>query len=273
MASRSDPPRPADPVVSFDLDGVLMRNPFERGVEPFVREHIHRSSSLRELDVQEAHGRIRREGWAIFHRWMSEGDWVAAFDWDLNYAEITERFGGDPVPDVAELVERFSAHEGVIDLLPGAREALELLRGAGVPLVAVTNGYAKYQRPPLRELGILDAFERIVSPDAVGFAKPQPEIFRAVPGLFAHIGDTLPHDVLGANRAGLRTVWVHPKAPAAVLGDAPDEAALREEVAAGLERMPLRTRHAGATVDEALPDAVARDALEAARIVLGWLRG
>ena len=259
------------PVVSFDLDGVLIRNPFELGVEPFVRRHIHASSRLCDEPELEAHARIDgavREAW---NARMAAGHFVDAFDWDAIFGEVSTGFGGDAVPDVTGLVRRFCAEEGMIALLPGAREGLHRLREAGVRLVAMTNGYAKYQEPTLDALGILPFFERIASPDQAGAAKPHRAIFDAVPGLVAHVGDTLPHDVLGANRAGVRSVWLLPTAPKAVLGAEPDHETLRDLVRAALERDVFRAHHAEATLEECLPDAVARDANEAADHVLRWL--
>lgn len=259
------------PVVSFDLDGVLIRNPFERGVEPFVHGHIHRTSELRERSEAEAFAAIDEAVRRAWNERMASGRFVAAFDWDAIFTEVSERFGGEPVPDVEGLVRRFCAEDGMIALLPGAREGLERLRDAGVRMVAMTNGYAKYQRPTLEALGILDFFERIVSPDQVGAAKPHRGIFDAVPGLAAHIGDTLPHDVLGANRAGVRSVWLRPDAPDAVAGPAPDADALQAEVQRALDADAFRTHHADATLEECVPDAVARHADEAATHVLRWL--
>lgn len=265
--STSHPP----PVVSFDLDGVLIRNPFELGVEPFVRRHIHGTSSLRDLAAGEAHEQIDNAVRAAWHQRMAAGEFVAAFDWDAIFNEVSERFGGAEVADVTGLVERFVAEPGMIALLPGALEGLERLRSQGVRMVAMTNGYSKYQVPVLRTLGIDTFFETVVSPERVGYAKPHRGIFGAVPGLFAHVGDTLPHDVLGANQFGLHSVWLRPDAPDSVAGPEPDRAVLRERVAAALERDAFRFHHLEASIEACTPDAVARDADEAARHVLRWL--
>ena len=260
-------------VVSFDLDGVLIRNPFERGVEPFVRRHIHRTSRLCEVAEPEAHARITKAVWDAWNARMAANRFVDAFDWDSIYNEVSIGFEGERVPDVTGLVVRYCADPDMIALLAGAREGLERLRSAGVRMVAMTNGYAKYQRPTLEALGILEFFERIVSPDVAGSAKPHRDIFQSVPGLYAHVGDTLPHDVLGAKRAGVRAVWLWPDAPDAIVGQEPELAALREEVQATLERDVFRAHHADATVDACLPDAVARDADAAAQRILEWLDG
>lgn len=102
-------------------------------------------------------------------------------------------------------------------------------------------------------LGILQFFDEVRAPETHGYAKPQPEFLA---GVDIHIGDKLCHDILGANRAGVKSVWIHPEAR-------PIELALEEE--------DLRRFFKDALPEECTPTAVARDALEAAEKVLDLL--
>lgn len=49
----------------------------------------------------------------------------------------------------------------------------------------------------------------------IGIRKPDPRIFRYAlerigvqPGNALHVGDSMKHDVVGARRAGMKTVWI-----------------------------------------------------------------
>jgi FMN phosphatase YigB (HAD superfamily) len=75
------------------------------------------------------------------------------------------------------------------------------------------NGYSHYQAAVLKAMGISELFDRIVAPNDVNFAKPNPAIFAGIQGLVAHVGDTLYADVLGSRRAGLTTIWLASELP------------------------------------------------------------
>ena len=65
----------------------------------------------------------------------------------------------------------------------------------------------------LERLGVAELFESVLTPDEAGFAKPDPRMFALVPGLVAHVGDLLLHDVLGANLAGVQSIWLDADLP------------------------------------------------------------
>lgn len=196
------------PVVSFDLDGVLIQNPFKRGVGPHLRAHVRAGAALRDLDQEEADRRIHDAVSAAVAVRMNRGDLAAAYDWDVIFSEVARGFGADPVPDVAGLVRHYCAVPETIWLLDRAGPTLAALAEAGFGLVATTNGFQRYQLPVLEALGIADRFERVLAPDTTGFAKPDPRILAGVPELVAHVGDMLYHDVLVARRLGVTAVWV-----------------------------------------------------------------
>ncbi len=257
--------------VSFDLDGVLMQNPFLRGVVPYVREHMRESERLRGVASAEADALIDQ---AIRETWgerMRSGRFVDAYDWDAIYDEVARAFGAAPVPDVAGLVASFCRDPNMIQLLPGAEEALRSLRDAGLRLVAVTNGFHAFQRPVLVALGIAGYFEDVFTPDRAGFAKPDPRIF-ALAGSSVHVGDTLLHDVLGPRLAGVTAVWLDAHLPDAIRAQPVADRVALPEFRAYLERMfdtvPYRRFHPEATLATCTPDLVVADVCEAARAIL-----
>jgi putative hydrolase of the HAD superfamily len=77
-------------------------------------------------------------------------------------------------------------------------------------LIAVTNGNAD-----LKAIGLEGLFTSVCSSGQEGVGKPDPEIYRIVterlgiePATVLHVGDHWQHDVVAADAAGLRTLWV-----------------------------------------------------------------
>ena len=258
--------------VSFDLDGVLMQNPFLRGIFPHMRRHMRTAERLRGLPPEEADDLVDqavREAWS---ERMLAGKFVDAYDWDAIYRDVSEALGAPPVEDISELVARYCREPGMIELLPGAEEALQELRAAGRGLIAITNGYYAYQLPVLEELGIAHYFDEVLTPDRVGFAKPDPRVFELARSS-VHIGDTLLHDVLGPHLASVTSVWVHARLPEAIQAIPARERtahpAFHEYLEQVFERMPFRRFHPEADLENCTPDFAVVDVLEAVRVILG----
>lgn len=108
----------------------------------------------------------------------------------------------------------FSAEEERIVALASALETLETLRDAGVRVGLLSNATdGRYVERVAVRLGMRPFFDPFVVSADIGVRKPRGEAFRAVldrwpfsPGEVAMVGDSLYHDVGGANRLGLRTV-------------------------------------------------------------------
>lgn len=104
----------------------------------------------------------------------------------------------------------------VVRPYPDVRPALSALSAAGCRLGLVTNGASVLQRDKLRALGLDEELDPVVVSSEVGARKPDRAVFdHAVltagldPASTWFAGDNLWVDVLGAGRAGLRTVWVN----------------------------------------------------------------
>mgnify|MGYP000359410323 CR=1 FL=1 len=199
-------------LVSFDLDGVLQRNPFHAGRPQGVFGHIQRElSPYLGGDPEEAFRETLRQILAEHRARMQAGRYVEAYDWDDVVRLVAGRFGYPGHLDVPALVRHYVTLPGMVWLYPGARDCLQALADRGHTLVAITNGYRVYQEPILVHLGIREYFADLVTPDAVGTVKPMPAMFRAAEPLGSpriHVGDTLPHDVAGPRRAGWMAVYI-----------------------------------------------------------------
>jgi putative hydrolase of the HAD superfamily len=259
-------------VISFDLDGVVMRGPFNSAIRPRISEHIARSAGLAHLAAEEREVHIWQAVRQEHDRRLTARDLVGAWNWQAIYDAVSAGFGGEPMPDLARIVRESCLIDDAVALLPGAFAGLHRLKSAGLRLVAITNGYHGYQWPVLERLGVADVFESVITPDVAGFAKPDPRIFGLVPGLIAHVGDLLLHDVLGANLAGLASIWLDAELPEQFSQLPPIERVRGPEFTAylqqALEASRYRQFHPEATLETCMPIAVVRDVDEAASVVL-----
>jgi phosphoglycolate phosphatase len=97
-------------------------------------------------------------------------------------------------------------------LYPGVREGLDLLQAQAYRLGCVTNKAERFTLPLLRDKGILDCFELVVSGDTLEKKKPDPmpllyaaERFGVAPADSLMVGDSR-SDVKAARAAGFRIV-------------------------------------------------------------------
>lgn len=97
----------------------------------------------------------------------------------------------------------------------GIAEALDTARAAGFEPFIVTNGRVPQQEAKVAKLGLADHIGGMVISEAVGVAKPDPEIFRIAARAAGHslddgwmIGDSAEADICGAVAAGLNSVWL-----------------------------------------------------------------
>ena len=93
-------------------------------------------------------------------------------------------------------------------LFPGIRDGLDWLKAAGYRLGCVTNKAAQFTEPLLRDLGVRDYFEIVISGDTLPRSKPDPlpllhaaAHFGAEPARALMIGDSI-SDVKAARAAG-----------------------------------------------------------------------
>jgi len=106
--------------------------------------------------------------------------------------------------------EQFLQARNRVELFPHCRPMLEQL-SRRFTLGALSNGNADIAR-----IGLDDLFSFSFNADQVGSAKPDPLMFEhmlahtgASPGEVIHIGDSIEHDVRGAQALGLHTLWVN----------------------------------------------------------------
>ncbi len=89
-------------------------------------------------------------------------------------------------------------------------------------LGALTNGNADVSKTPLAHF-----FDFALKAEDVGAAKPEPQIFEAALAKThtqaehaVHVGDSHDHDIVGAHRVGMNSVWLNPEGGVSELADA-----------------------------------------------------
>jgi len=205
--------------LTFDLDRVLIQNPFLLGVMPTVRRR------LRPYVDPAATGGAHPDLW-IAQRISSKskarmlaGDYTGAYDWDEIINELAKELAFPDHLDIAGLVRSFCRPE-YIAAYPDVVPALDLARRRAKCVWWISNGYARYQQPVMEALGLDRFFDGHFAPDRNHLVKPQPELFAAAarasglpPEDGVHVGDRLTDDVAGAKRAGMRAVLLERHLP------------------------------------------------------------
>jgi len=117
---------------------------------------------------------------------------------------------GDDPAHAEPAFDAFFAERNRVECYPDAEPALHRL-AARVPLAALSNGNADLGR-----IGLAGHFRFQLGAAEHGVPKPEPGIFHAAcerlglaPAEVLHAGDDIEMDVIGAQRAGLRTCWIN----------------------------------------------------------------
>ena len=129
----------------------------------------------------------------------------------LRHAVLTEVFVacGESAASVDTAMAIFNAARNQVEPYPDVHPVLDALRRK-VALGSVSNGVAD-----LGAIGMDHYFDVSIAAHQFGSAKPDPAIFRAAcdalsvsPGEAVYVGDDPLLDVEGAQKAGLRGVWL-----------------------------------------------------------------
>jgi FMN phosphatase YigB (HAD superfamily) len=219
----------SDVAVSFDLDGVLMPSPLRQTVFASLWKVLGEFWAHEQgISLEEAQAQLADMVGAQRNRRIAAGDLVGAYDWDAIIGSVAWSLGYGQGFSIAQMVEERCRDAESLPGYPEVPGVLGRLSEMGVYMVVITNGYARYQMPVLRALGLVPYFQRIVTSDLVGHAKPEREIFEyafddVAPGRRYHVGDLLSQDVAGANAAGVHSIWLKRDLPESFRPRAPSQ--------------------------------------------------
>jgi HAD superfamily hydrolase (TIGR01549 family) len=215
--------------VLFDLDDTLLDN---SGIAQSIARTCDSIAGEFDLDAAEllgANGKVWRDYWPQ----VEESCWLGHIDGFAVSLEAWRRtLLACGCADEAIVHSAFEQHRQfgreAQCLFDDARDLLDRLAEADLPLALITNGSSDLQRDKLRVLGIEDRFDVVVISGELGVAKPHPAPFRQAvaqlsvePGNVWHVGDSLTTDVAGARAAGLFAVWLDREGAAATKGPEP----------------------------------------------------
>lgn len=202
--------------VFFDLDDTLYNHlvPFRDA----VRELLGLDDSV--LNIADLFHRVRHHSdllWPQYLQGKLELEETRLLRMELAFAE----FGLDLDRDKAAQVQAaYIDRQYKIQMIDGVLQQLHRFISGGHIVGIITNGPEDHQMKKICALGVdkLIPKNRIFISDAVGIAKPDPEIFAYVnkkTGTTAdhclYIGDTWANDVVGAMDAGWKVCWYNPR--------------------------------------------------------------
>ncbi|MDZ8227590.1 HAD-IA family hydrolase [Nostoc sp. ChiVER01] len=113
----------------------------------------------------------------------------------------------DQISNLSQSFWHIFNHSAVME--PDVNEVLTVL-ARNYRLAVITNGFVSAQLPRMQAAGIEHFFEEVVVSEAIGFAKPSPEIFNhtlfrldLTPAEVLYVGDSLTHDYAGAMQVNI----------------------------------------------------------------------
>ena len=197
-------------VITFDLDDTLW------DVRPaLVKAEAAQNQWLRTnypetLALQQS-GELTRLRQQVFDEQPELAHNISGFRRAVLQLLLTEC--GVPVDQAREAAGQafaaFIARRNEVELFPQAVPVLTEL-ATQYRLGSLTNGNADVAKTPLGRF-----FDFALKAEDVGAAKPEPALFQhamresgVTAGQMVHVGDSHDHDVTGAHRAGVRSIWL-----------------------------------------------------------------
>lgn len=201
--------------VLFDMGGTLFGYESRRAMGQATPAALRRLGL--DPEAPEVVAARRAAGEEVARRYAKEPAFLHADLFRDRLVDTAARLGRE-VP--AAVLERFDS-ENVEAILanmlpkPDAAEVLAALGERGIYRAIVSNADESWLQPAVRDHGLDRLLEHWTSSEAAWSCKPDDRIFAhalELAGLDAgsvlFVGDSVPHDVVGAQRAGMRTVLI-----------------------------------------------------------------
>ena len=137
----------------------------------------------------------------------------------LRFEMMMKPWGLDKKTDLSKkLTEHYvSTSPYKTGLVEGATNVLDTLKQRGHKMALLTNGFEEIQHIKVETSGLSKYFEGLLTSDALGFKKPNPEIFKLAmkkmgveAGGSVMLGDSLEADIIGAREVGMGQVFYNP---------------------------------------------------------------
>ena len=144
--------------LTFDLDRVLIQNPFALGVFPEVRRRLRPYVDRSMTGGTDPDLWIMRRIVGAAEDRARAGDYVGSYDWDAIVQGVAEELGCPERLDIEAMVHSYCRLPYIAaygDVVP----ALETLRERADSLWWISNGFARYQLPVVEALGLEGYFD------------------------------------------------------------------------------------------------------------------
>lgn len=187
--------------IIFDLDGTLLdrerslrlflEDQFERYREYFT--HVQKNDYINYFIAYDEHGYVKKD--RVYKALLNQLDihYIEKkdllLDYDLNYPKFATGY-----PDLKDIISR--------------------IQNRGLKIGIITNGKVSHQSYIIDVLGIEKYVLETLISEAVGYRKPEPEIFMMMcdklgvkPEECIFVGDNPVNDIEAAHRIGMKTVF------------------------------------------------------------------
>ena len=195
------------------IDFAWVRDELERRGVSATESELQRAEAAARPSVSRA---VRQtgnsEGGDAFHRYLT-----TVLGGVASAAAMSDRERDGLAADLAPVLRLPGQSQRLwSNLLPGARQTLEMFHRAGLPVVVVSNSDGSAADIVDRQ-GLRDLVAGVVDSHVIGIEKPDRGIFDhalalvgASPGDVLHVGDIYDVDVVGARGAGLHAMLIDP---------------------------------------------------------------
>lgn len=194
----------------FDLDDTVLD--FHRGEMEYIDEIFNQQGVTDIPAAKQAYLKLNKKIWENIEAGATPRPLL-----NTRFSKTLSLFGieADGVQLEAQYREMLNHNFYII---PGANKLLANLQKKGVTLLVGTNGVKKTQIERLRGSGLDKYFDEYYISEDIGYSKPNAKffapMFQRIPDLKTEntimVGDRLQSDILGANRAGLQSIWFNP---------------------------------------------------------------
>lgn len=207
--------------VTFDLWNTLIAHDgfYDDNIRRFRIDGITDALNDKGLAITKAgvEHAYQLSGVRLEERWSQDQD----MDVDEQLRLFLDCMGVAPTGSLIEAIDE-PYTDAVLKVKPflveGARDAISDVKNRGYNVALISNTGrtpGKSMRKIMKEFGILDMFDTVTFSNEAGYLKPHPKIFEdtlsrlgAVPDRSVHVGDHAILDILGARKAGMRSVHV-----------------------------------------------------------------
>lgn len=199
--------------ILFDMDDTLYDQ-----IEPFKKAYDAIFGGRFDVDIYELFERRSVRGDEVFE--LAQSGKMPMDEMHIyRIQKAFEDLGYEVSAEEALAYQRlYSENQGRISMTDTVTDILELCRSCKIKIGMVTNGPSGHQRKKIRALGA----EKWIPDDCIiisgecGVSKPDPEIFYVAqkklglhPEECIFAGDNYLNDIVGAKRAGWKTIWIN----------------------------------------------------------------